>query len=230
MLSAGRRRLDDLLFEADVLFAMPPTFEYEHSLRAQGIEAIAGIDEAGRGPLAGPVVAAAVILPASFSHRTLDDSKRLSPAQREKIFAELTSRDDLCWAASVVGPAEVDQLNILRASHAAMRRAAATLKIPPQHVLLDGLPVEPFPWPQTALVRGDGRSLSIAAASVIAKVVRDRIMVEMETRHPGYGFAKHKGYPTALHLERLRLRGPCAIHRQSFAPVAQLAFAFTARA
>jgi ribonuclease HII len=209
---------------------MPCTLEHELALRRQGIEIIAGIDEAGRGPLAGPVVAAAVILPEYFTHDTLNDSKQLTPKQREGIYTELASRSDICWAVSVIDCEEIDRLNILRASHEAMRRAVSALRIAPQHVLIDGLRVEPFPSPQTALVRGDGCSLSIAAASVIAKVTRDRIMIQMEASYPGYGFARHKGYSTELHLERLRANGPCAIHRRSFAPVAEMLSALGAQA
>lgn len=199
----------------------PCSFEYEEALRQSGIQIIAGIDEAGRGPLAGPVVAAAVILPAGFRHDQLTDSKKLTGSQRETIFLELTSRTDVCWTASVVEPDEIDRINILRATHQAMRRAAAALAMQPQHVLIDGLPVRPFPFPQTALVKGDARSFSIAAASVIAKVTRDRLMLELDARYPVYGFARHKGYGTELHLERLRTYGASPVHRKTFAPVAR---------
>jgi ribonuclease HII len=205
---------------------MPCNFEHEEALRRSGIQIIAGIDEAGRGPLAGPVVAASVILPRGFTHKKLTDSKKLSELQRAAIYDELTSRADVCWAVSVVEAEEIDRINIHRATHQAMRRAASALAVQPQHVLIDGLPVRPFPFAQTALVKGDARSFSIAAASVIAKVTRDRIMLEMDARHPGYGFAQHKGYGTELHLERLQTHGPCPIHRKTFAPVArQLEFA-----
>ncbi len=201
--------------------AMKCSFRHERALRTQGWARIAGIDEAGRGPLAGPVVAAAVVLPEGFRHRVLTDSKQLAPAQREEIHAELTGRPEVQWAVAVVEVEEIDQLNILRATHEAMRRAVAALALPPDHVLIDGLPVRPFPIAQTALVGGDARSFSIAAASVLAKVTRDRIMVEMEARHPGYDFAQHKGYGTPVHLAKLRAHGPCPIHRRSFLPVQQ---------
>ena len=201
---------------------MKCSLRHERALRARGCRHIAGIDEAGRGPLAGPVVAAAAILPEGFRHRTLDDSKRLTERQRERIYAELTVRVDIVWAVAVVHSEEVDRLNILRATHEAMRRAVAALAVAPGHVLIDGLPVRPFPIEQTALVGGDGLSFSIAAASVIAKVTRDRIMVGMDARHPGYDFARHKGYGTPQHLDRLRAHGPCPIHRRSFLPVAQM--------
>ena len=182
---------------------------------------IAGVDEAGRGPLAGPVVAAAVILPAEFRHAVLDDSKKLSARKREAIFLELTTDPSVLWSVAIVEAEEIDRLNILRATHEAMRRAIGGLSIVPDHALIDGLPVHPFPIAQTALVGGDGLSLSIAAASVIAKVVRDRLMCKMDNLYPDYGFAKHKGYGTALHLDRLQRYGPCPIHRKSFSPVTQ---------
>jgi ribonuclease HII len=205
---------------------MPCGLRYERKLRAAGCVRVAGVDEAGRGPLAGPVVAAAVILPERFRHRVLNDSKKLSADQREKIYAELTVRTEIAWTVAVVEHDEIDRINILRASHEAMRRAVTTLPSIPDHVLIDGLPVKPFPLPQTALVGGDGLSFSIAAASVIAKVTRDRIMVQMDERHPGYEFAQHKGYGTELHLARLREHGPCPIHRRTFLPVQQAEFPF----
>lgn len=199
---------------------------HERELGALGFTRIAGIDEAGRGPLAGPVVAAAAILPENFRHRTLNDSKQLSARHRDAIYDELTSRTDVEWAVAIVEVDEIDRINILRAAHQAMRRAFAALTPAPDHALIDGLPVRPFPVEQTALVGGDARSFSIAAASVIAKVTRDRIMIELDARHPGYEFAKHKGYPTRLHLARLREHGPCPIHRKTFLPVRQALFPF----
>ena len=200
---------------------MSCSLKHERELREQGWLRVAGIDEAGRGPLAGPVVAAAVVLPEGFHHPELDDSKKLTERSRERLFAELTGHGEIGWAFAVVETEEIDRLNILRATHEAMRRAFAALLFAPDHALIDGLPVLPFPIPQTALVGGDGLSFSIAAASVIAKVTRDRLMIEMEARYPAYGFAQHKGYGTALHLAKLRAHGPCAIHRKSFSPVRQ---------
>ncbi len=203
---------------------MPPiscSLQHEDTLRSTGCQVIAGVDEAGRGPLAGPVVAAAAILPAHFSHAVLRDSKKLTHRQRERLYLELTSAPDICWAVEAVGSEEIDRINILRATHEAMRRAVSRLRIVPQHVLIDGLPVPGFPLPQTALVGGDGLSYSIAAASILAKVTRDRLMQAMDEVYPGYEFGRHKGYGTALHLERLRTHGPCAIHRRSFLPVQQ---------
>jgi ribonuclease HII len=205
---------------------MKCSLRFEKSLRAGGCEVIAGIDEAGRGPLAGPVVVAAVVLPEKFRHKTLTDSKKLSPQQRETIYDELTTREDIQWAVAMADHEEVDRRNIFWATVWAMRRAALALAVPPQHVLIDGNPVRGFPFPQTAIVGGDGRSFSIAAASVIAKVTRDRLMVEMCAKYPGYDFARHKGYGTPQHLAALKKNGPCPIHRRSFLPVRQAEIVF----
>ena len=199
---------------------MACSLDHERDLYARGALRVAGIDEAGRGPLAGPVVAAAVILPCDFSHAELNDSKQLTERKRERLYAELTADGAVVWSVAVVDSGEIDRLNILRATHEAMRRAALRLTVQPCHVLIDGLPVHPFPHPQTALVSGDALSLSIAAASVLAKVTRDRLMLEWDSRHPHYGFAQHKGYGTPQHLAQLQAHGPCPIHRRSFAPVA----------
>src|SRR5438874_10087595 len=196
-------------------------FRYEKNLRITGVSRIAGIDEAGRGALAGPVVAAAAILPERFRHRKLNDSKQLAPELREEIYHYLTNHSEIIWAVGVVDSIEIDRINILRASHEAMRVALASLTISPEHVLIDGLPVFPFPLPQTAIIDGDCLSLSIAAASVIAKVTRDRMMRDFCAHFPEYYFGQHKGYCTELHLLRLHEFGPCPIHRRSFEPVAQ---------
>src|SRR3954470_14164881 len=201
-------------------------FRHERKLRALGISTIAGIDEAGRGALAGPVVAAAVILPEKFRHRRLNDSKQLLPERREEIYHELIGNGSIVWAVGIVDSVEIDSLNILRATHKAMRAAIAALQAQPDHALIDGLPVSPFPLPQTAVVDGDCYSLSIAAASVIAKVTRDMMMREFCARFPEYCFSQHKGYGTELHLMKLHAHGPCPIHRRSFEPVAQPLFAF----
>ena len=196
-------------------------FRYEKKLRTIGFIRIAGIDEAGRGALAGPVVAAAVILPEKFRHGKLNDSKQLAPEVREEVYVDLTSDGEIAWAIGIIDHAEIDRINILRATHRAMRAALAALASPPEHVLIDGLPVFPFPLPQTAIIDGDCYSKSIAAASVIAKVTRDRIMREFCAQFPQYCFSQHKGYSTELHLSRLHEFGPCPIHRRSFEPVAQ---------
>jgi len=200
---------------------MPCSFEHERALRERGIFFVAGVDEAGRGPLAGPVVVASVIFLEHKRPRGLNDSKQLAHAKREAIYEKLTTSEHVVWAVSVQDVAVIDSINILQATHKGMREAVTALSSPAAHALIDGLPVPNFPTPHTALVGGDGRSLSIAAASVIAKVTRDRIMHEMHAVYPHYGFAQHKGYATAEHLAKLREHGPCPIHRFSFEPVAQ---------
>ena len=187
---------------------------------------MAGVDEAGRGPLAGPVVAAAVILPRSWvlegipdAFADLNDSKQLTEAQRDRFFAGLTGDPAVRFAIAAVEPSVIDEINILQATHRAMNQALADLGDDVDHALVDGRPVRSLRWPQTALVKGDSLSYSIAAASVLAKVTRDRVMREAEVRWPGYGFASHKGYPTPEHLEAVARLGPCPIHRLSFAPL-----------
>ena len=197
---------------------------HERELRAAGYLVIVGVDEVGRGPLAGPVCAAAAILPADFDHAVLNDSKKLNSRQRESIYEELTRNNDVLWCCAMVEVEEIDRINILQATWVAMRRAVDGLPRKADAALIDGRPVRDFPIPHRALVKGDSLSFSIAAASVIAKVTRDRLMRELAARHPGYGFADHKGYGTPQHLEALRRHGPCPIHRRSFAPVAQAVF------
>jgi ribonuclease HII len=200
-------------------------FRYELELLERGVTRIAGVDEAGRGPLAGPVFAAAVILPADWIRHGLpeplqkvNDSKQLTPATRECLFAELTSRPEIHYAIAQVEAPLIDQINILRATHRAMNLALAQLRPPPEHVLVDGLPFNSMQLPQTALVSGDALSYSIAAASILAKVSRDRLMIQLDRAYPGYGFAEHKGYGTRDHIAALKALGACPIHRQSFAP------------
>ena len=200
---------------------MPWSLIHEHRLFSLGFTPIAGIDEAGRGPLAGPVVVGGVILPPDFELHGLNDSKKLTPKARERLYAEITGNSEIRWTSIAIPPQEIDRLNILGATHSGMRAVVEQLSPRPAHALIDGLPVPRFPCPQTALVGGDGISLSIAAASIIAKVERDRIMLECDRLYPEYGFAKHKGYPTTEHFAKLRAHGPCPIHRRSFAPVAQ---------
>lgn len=203
-----------------------PSLFYELAKRRDGFQCVAGIDEAGRGPLAGPVIAAAVILPNSFSHELLNDSKKLTAKRREALFDELTSRLDVKWAMSRGEVEEIDTINILKSTHAAMARAAEALDPNPDYCLIDGLAVPGFPFPSEGIVKGDAESFSIAAASIIAKVSRDRLMADYAERYPEYGFEKHKGYGTRQHLQALRKHGPCPIHRKSFAPVAQLSLPF----
>ena len=200
-----------------------PDLKMEQELIRSGMDPVAGIDEAGRGPLAGPVTAAAVILPCGYEHALLDDSKKLTVRRRDLIYEELTSDPSICWGVAFAEVEEIDALNILRATHTAMRRAAMALSARPSFCLIDGLDVPGFPLDARGVVKGDGISLSIAAASIIAKVSRDRRMQELAEEFPVYGFEKHKGYGTKAHLEALREHGPCPEHRRSFAPVAELA-------
>ncbi|MFH0954192.1 MAG: ribonuclease HII [Verrucomicrobiota bacterium] len=201
---------------------------FERQAWTKGHRRVAGVDEAGRGPLAGPVVAAAVVFDPDFiEHHAsrlfdgLTDSKRLSESRRDFFFGLLLE----CAQAGIgVGQADVNEIdarNILRATHLAMARALAQLDPAPDHALVDGRPVPDLPCSSTAIVGGDGRSLSIAAASVVAKVTRDRIMVELDRQYPNYGFARHKGYGTPEHLRALRKYGPTPVHRRSFEPVYQ---------
>ena len=199
-----------------------PDLELERELIECGSSPVAGIDEAGRGPLAGPVVAAAVILPCGYSQDFLDDSKKVSSKRRDVLYEELTRDSQVYWGVAFAEVSEIDELNILRATHTAMERAALALPVRPAFCLIDGLDVPGFPLAAKGVVRGDGISLSIAAASIIAKVTRDRRMQELAEEFPVYGFAKHKGYGTQAHMEALREYGPCREHRRSFAPVAKL--------
>ena len=179
---------------------------------------IAGVDEAGRGPLAGPVCAAAVILDPSWPIPGIDDSKRLSARRREVLELEIKERA-LAWSIAWASAAEIDTLNILQASLLAMRRAVLALAQVPDRVLVDGCHSPPLDIPCEAIVGGDGSRPEIGAASILAKVARDRLMVQLDAEHPGYGLARHKGYPTAEHLEALRRLGVTPAHRRSFAPV-----------
>ena len=193
---------------------------HERALWAQGLTRVAGVDEVGVGPLAGPLVAAAVILPPECAVRGIDDSKKVPPARREALRVEI----EACAIAVAIGIVEVgdvDRLNTYWASIEAMRRAVAALPVAPQQVLIDARHIPGLAVPQVALVKGDARSYSIAAASIVAKVRRDAMMTALEERYPGYGFARHMGYGTAEHLAALARLGPCPAHRRSFQPVAQ---------
>ena len=193
----------------------------ERQLRAEGFSWIAGVDEAGRGPLAGSVVAAAVVLPADLTELPgVFDSKQLAEAEREELFEALYALPGIRIGVASASAEEIDRLNILRATHEAMRRAVAKIA-EADFVLVDGLPVQ-FTLPSSNIVKGDAKCASIAAASIIAKVTRDREMVQLDKEFPGYGFAKHKGYGTPEHLEALKKLGPTPIHRKSFRPVYEL--------
>ncbi|SEH60907.1 ribonuclease HII [Paracoccus alkenifer] len=195
-----------------------PNLAHEHACMAQGAILVCGVDEVGRGPLAGPVTAAAVILPASGIPDGLDDSKKLTPAGRERLAARIMACAD--WAVAHASVEEIAQLNIYHASHLAMCRAVAALKSRPCVVLVDGnrIPAA-LDLPARAIVGGDAKSLSIAAASIIAKVTRDRIMVDLAQQHPGYGWDRNMGYPTASHRRALAELGPTPLHRMGFAAI-----------
>ncbi len=179
---------------------------------------LAGVDEAGRGPLAGPVVAAAVMLDELQPIKGLADSKTLSPRRREQLYDEIRARA-LCCCVAEASAQEIDTLNILQATLLSMRRAVEGLRLAPHFVLVDGNRLPVLKMPAQAIVKGDAKVQAIAAASVLAKVHRDRLCVELHERYPQYGFAAHKGYPTAEHLQALRMHGACPEHRRSFAPV-----------
>jgi ribonuclease HII len=203
-----------------------PDLSYELALIARGFDRVAGVDEAGRGPLAGPVVAAAVILPKKFSCEWLDDSKKMPKKRREIVYEKLVGDEAVVWAVGVVDAGEIDALNILRATHVAMGEAIDGLGVRPDMALVDGLRVKGLSVEHEALVKGDGKSLSIAAASVIAKVTRDRMMERMDEEFPEYGFIRNQGYGTKEHLEALKKYGPCRYHRRSFESVSQLTLPF----
>lgn len=197
----------------------------EKLLWTQGASTHAGVDEAGRGCLAGPVVAAAVILHPEAELTGLNDSKKLSARVRNEIFVRLQSDPLIRIAVARVEADQIDRMNILEAARLAMRKAVLALPELPEYALIDGLPVPDFPVPSTAIVKGDARATSIAAASIVAKVTRDRLMVAFDAEFPQYGFAAHKGYATAAHRASLARHGPCPIHRLTFAPVAQMELA-----
>ena len=197
---------------------MGPTNFFEETARACGFRRIAGLDEAGRGPWAGPVVAAVVILPRRLAPQGLDDSKALTAPQRQTLF-DLITHQALDWAIGQSSEQEIDVLNILEATRLAGRRALAGLRTPPDWILTDALQLPHVTIPQRPIIKGDMLSLSIAAASILAKVFRDRLMERYHERFPDYQFHIHKGYGTPTHLQRLREFGPCAAHRHSFKPV-----------
>ncbi|HHZ20510.1 MAG TPA: ribonuclease HII [Firmicutes bacterium] len=220
----GRRIICDEALERERQLKM---FVFEKELVVQGYRVIAGVDEAGRGPLAGPVVAAAVVLPRDIYLPGLNDSKQMRPAARERLY-ELMLQEKVAFGIGIGTVAEIDALNILGATKLAMQRAVAGLPEQPDFLLIDALTLPELNLPQKGIVHGDALSLSIAAASVFAKVTRDRMMEELDREYPEYGFAKHKGYPTAAHYRALAKYGPSPIHRRSFRLAAeeQLALAW----
>jgi len=194
---------------------------YERQARQEGYELPAGLDESGRGPLAGPVVAAAVILPETFQADGIKDSKTLTATQREAAHERIT-RECVAFAIGVVDQQVIDEINILNATHLAARKALLALNPKPDVVLVDGYPMRGLPCPQKAIIDGDAKCVSIAAASILAKVMRDRLMTEYHERFPAYGFCRNKGYCTKEHLEAINLYGICEIHRRTFSPICEL--------
>ena len=216
-----------------------PTFRREKQLYKKGYRFVAGIDEVGRGPLAGPVIACAVVislsrlkdkyctanLPDSFykKNNNVRDSKCLTPLQRERLYKVLTNDKNINYAVGIVSEKIIDKINILKASLLAMKKAVENLEIKPDFLLLDGRwTIKNYPVSQTAIPNGDKYVFSIAVASIIAKVTRDRLLVRYDKKYPNYGFARHKGYGTKLHLEMLKKYGPCRLHRKSFRPVREM--------
>lgn len=191
---------------------------YEMALHQEGAQLIAGIDEAGRGPIAGPVVAAAVILPKDLLLPGVNDSKKVRPALRVELATQI-KKLALGWAVSIVFPACLDEINIYQATRLAMKDAIQALPLRPQHLIIDAVRLPELSMPQTCLIKGDSLSISVACASILAKVERDHIMEGFEELYPGYGFGRHKGYTTREHVQALINLGPCPIHRRSFEPV-----------
>ena len=193
-------------------------YRYEYEAKAQGFELVAGVDEAGRGPLAGPVVVAAVILPLGLYLPKLNDSKKLSAKVRDELYAEIMEKA-LAVGTGIVDEKTIDRINIYQATINGMYDAIFSLKPQPQQVLIDAVPLDNLPMPSISMIKGDAKSASIAAASIIAKVTRDRMMDLYDKQYPVYGFAQHKGYGTAQHVAAIRQYGPCPIHRCSFEPI-----------
>lgn len=213
-----QKRLDRERRERERLEAM---LHFERVLWRAGVEKIAGVDEVGIGPMAGPVVAAAVVFPPDTRIDAVDDSKRLDAETREALDLEIRgAAADI--GIGVVSPDEIDRLNIYHAGIRAMRIAVLSLAAPPQHILVDGRVIPDLPQPQNSFNKGDGLNFSIASASIVAKVYRDRLMLELDHVYPGYGFASHKGYCTPAHQQAVRERGPCPIHRRSFDYIREL--------
>jgi len=190
-------------------------YRFERAAWRRGLTRVAGVDEAGRGPLAGPVVAAAVILPPGTVIDGVDDSKRIDLGERSRLYDAIRSRA-AAWGVGIVDPATIDRINILEATRAAMRAALIALDVEPELVLTDFVEVGGIDWPQRNLIRGDQRSATVAAASIIAKVTRDRLMEEADREFPQYGFARHKGYATEQHRGAIERHGPCPLHRRTF--------------
>ncbi len=222
-MSRGSPRLRDTSSgRTDDLFSLEcDTLYFERNARAAGYERIAGLDEAGRGPLAGPVVAAAVVLPEGLLIQGVTDSKQMTESDRERFF-DVIRNQSLCWGIGTADVSTIDEVNIYQATIIAMERALEALSPAPDYLLIDALTLPRVPLPQKPLIKGDCRSHSISAASILAKVTRDRLMLELHKKFPEYNFQKHKGYATKEHLALLRKHGPCEAHRKSFSPVSRM--------
>jgi len=192
--------------------------KYEEELFSSGYELIGGIDEAGRGPLAGPVVASVVILPRYTQIPGINDSKKLSPLQRERL-SKTILETIIDWGIGIVDEQTIDEINILQATYLAMEKAVQSMRLKPHFLLVDGHKIPHLDIPQKPIIKGDQLSISIAAASILAKVIRDRMMIEYDNEFPNYGFAQHKGYGTESHIEAIKKYGICKIHRRSFEPI-----------
>lgn len=190
-------------------------YSYENAAHKKGYKIVCGVDEAGRGPLAGPVFAAAVVLPENYSHPVLNDSKKLSEKKRDEVFDDIV-RDAVCYGVGTASEKEIDEINILNATFLAMKRAVEALSVTPGLAIIDGNKCPGTGIKEVALVKGDAKCMSVAAASVIAKVSRDRYMLELDKKYPEYMFSKHKGYGTKLHYEKLKEFGISDVHRKSF--------------
>ena len=193
-------------------------YKYEEELYDEGFKVVCGVDEAGRGPLAGPVVVAACILPPFLRIPGINDSKKLSEKKRDELY-KIIVKEAICYKIVYITPEEVDELNIYNATKKGMLEAVEGLKIQPDYVLIDAMPLGELHQSNKSIIHGDALSASIAAASILAKVSRDQYMKKMDIKYPNYGFARHKGYGTKMHLEALEKYGPCPIHRKSYYPV-----------
>ena len=194
-------------------------FHFEEEARHLGYRIIAGVDEAGRGPIAGPLLVSACILPLDLSFQDINDSKKLSPQKRDILYEKLISHSEVIFSLEEISESVIDEINILQATLLGMQRAVKKLSILPDYILVDGNRAPDFSIPAKPIIQGDALSFSIGAASILAKVTRDRLMEMYHAKWPEYGFLEHKGYPTQKHKEALRRHGPCPIHRKSYAPV-----------
>lgn len=213
--------MDRSMLSPDELSRLTAMSSHERRLKKRGFSYVAGVDEAGRGPLAGPVVAAACILPEGALIAHLNDSKKLTPERRESLYLEITTLAEVHYGIGEASVEEIEQHNILQATFLAMQRAVDALSLPADYLLIDGNRAPPFASPLELLVEGDTKSISIAAASILAKVTRDRYLFLCDEKWPHYGFKRHKGYATLEHLTALKQHGPCPIHRRFFEPIRQ---------